>query len=49
MNATQGEIPHTCPKCGDEVRLRPQIDGAAVGGGKKEWRCAKGCVSWMAI
>jgi hypothetical protein len=48
MNAQKEDIPDICPKCGGDVRLRPQIDGAAIGSGKKEWRCATGCVSWMA-
>jgi hypothetical protein len=46
--STQEEIPDRCPRCGGDVRLRPIIDGTALGSGKKEWRCAKACMSWTA-
>lgn len=44
---TNEEIPDTCPKCGGTVRLRTNLE-PAVGGSRKEWRCAKGCLSWAA-
>jgi hypothetical protein len=43
---TKEEVPDACPKCGGEVRLRPQIE-RTLGGSGKEWRCATGCVSWQ--
>lgn len=43
---TPQDIPDTCPKCGGEVRLRPPLDGTALGISKRNWRCAKGCMSW---
>ncbi|MFE4078533.1 hypothetical protein [Paenarthrobacter sp. YIM B13468] len=43
--STQEEIPDQCPKCGGEVRMRPQIE-PVLGSRGKEWRCAKACVSW---
>jgi len=46
---TTEDIPTNCPSCGGEIRMRPQIDGTALGGRNgKEWRCAKGCMSWTA-
>lgn len=46
---TQEPIPDNCPHCGGVVKLRPALDGAALGSSKgKEWRCAKGCMSWTA-